>query len=217
MKADAIIRWFMPKEERFHELFSEDTRNLVAAAGLFIEIAQSSSLAEREVLGAQLKEIEHEGDRITRSIFDALNSTFITPFDREDIRALTTDLDDILDYLEGDGPLPGPLRPRRVARGAAQVRPDPVARWSQEIDRLTALIWDLGNEPQIQEGIVRISDLENEADRLYNPVIADLFRANGRDPIEILKWKEIYQGLEDACDQCKNYTHVIGNIVVKNS
>lgn len=216
MKADAILKWLMPKEERFHELFSQDTRNLVEAAGLFSQIAQSSSLQEREVLGEKLKEIEREGDRITRAIFDALNSTFITPFDREDIRGLTSDLDDILDYLEGMahalvlfdlGDSPEGLR------GFAQI----LATMAGEIDRVTGLIWDLGNARKIQEGIVKMSDLENEADRLYNRMIADLFRTKGRDPIEIMKWKEIYEGLENACDQCKNYTHVIGNIVVKNS
>ena len=216
MKADAVLKWLMPKEERFHELFSQDTRNLVAAAGLFSQIARSSSLQEREALGEKLKEIEREGDRITRAIFDALNSTFITPFDREDIRGLTTDLDDILDYLEGmahslvlfdlsDSP--------EGLRGFAKI----LETMAQEIDRVTGLIWDLAHERQIQEGIVKMSDLENEADRLYNLVIADLFRTKGRDPIEIMKWKEIYEGLENACDQCKNYTHVIGNIVVKNS
>jgi predicted phosphate transport protein (TIGR00153 family) len=206
----------MPKEERFHELFSQDTRNLVAGASLFSQIAQTSSLQEREALGEQLKAVEREGDRITRSIFDALNSTFITPFDREDIRGLTTDLDDILDYLEGMahalilfdlGDSPDGLR------GFAQI----LESMTQEIDRVTGLIWDLAHARQIQEGIVKMSDLENEADRLYNQVIADLFRTKGRDPIEIMKWKEIYEGLENACDQCKNYTHVIGNIVVKNS
>lgn len=216
MKADAILKWLMPKEERFHELFSQDTRNLVEAAGLFSQIAQSSSLQEREALGEKLKEIEREGDRITRAIFDALNSTFITPFDREDIRGLTSDLDDILDYLEGMahalvlfdlGDSPEGLR------GFAQI----LATMAGEIDRVTGLIWDLANARKIQEGIVKMSDLENEADRLYNRMIADLFRTKGRDPIEIMKWKEIYEGLENACDQCKNYTHVIGNIVVKNS
>lgn len=216
MKADAVLKWLMPKEERFHELFSQDTRNLVAAAELFSQIARSSNLQEREALGEKLKEVEREGDRITRAIFDALNSTFITPFDREDIRALTTDLDDILDYLEGMahalvlfdlGDSPEDLR------GFAQI----LETMAREIDRITALIWDLANARQIQEGIVKMSDLENEADRLYNHVIAGLFRVKGRDPIEIMKWKEIYEGLENACDQCKNYTHVIGNIVVKNS
>ncbi|MEA2564060.1 MAG: uncharacterized protein QOH06_5564 [Acidobacteriota bacterium] len=206
----------MPKEERFHVLFSEDTRNLVAAAGLFTEIAHSSSLTERETLGVRLKEIEHEGDRITRSIFDALNSTFITPFDREDIRALTTDLDDILDYLEA---MAHSLVLFDLADSPEGLRKfaEILSEMVREIDRLTALIWDLDNMSKIQESTVRISDLENEADRLYNRMIADLFRSNGRDPLEILKWKEIYQGLEDACDQCKNYTHIIGNIVVKSS
>ena len=216
MKADAVLKWLMPKEERFHELFSQDTRNLVAAAELFSQIARSSNLQEREALGERLKEVESEGDRITRAIFDALNSTFITPFDREDIRALTTDLDDILDYLEGMahalvlfdlGDSPEDLR------GFAHI----LETMTREIDRITGLIWDLANARQIQEGIVKMSDLENEADRLYNHVIAGLFRVKGRDPIEIMKWKEIYEGLENACDQCKNYTHVIGNIVVKNS
>ena len=206
----------MPKEERFHELFSEDTRNLVAAAGLFSEIAHSASFEERQSLSEKLKQIEHEGDRITRSIFDALNSTFITPFDREDIRALTTDLDDILDYLEGMAHALILFDLHESTEGLRKFS-EILAAMAQEIDRLTALIWDLGNAPKIQESTVRISDLENEADRLYNRMIADLFRTKGRDPIEILKWKEIYEGLENACDQCKNYTHVIGNIVVKNS
>jgi len=183
---------------------------------LFTEIAHSSSLTERETLGVRLKEIEHEGDRITRSIFDALNSTFITPFDREDIRALTTDLDDILDYLEA---MAHSLVLFDLADSPEGLRKfaEILSEMVREIERLTALIWDLGNMAKIQESTVRISDLENEADRLYNRMIADLFRSNGRDPLEILKWKEIYQGLEDACDQCKNYTHIIGNIVVKNS
>ena len=216
MKADAIIRWFMPKEERFHVLFSEDTRNLVAAAGLFTDIAQSSSLQERQTLVDRLKQLEHEGDRITRSIFDALNSTFITPFDREDIRSLTTDLDDILDYLEAMAHALVLFDLEESPEGLRKFA-EILADMAREIDRLTDLIWDLGNAAKIQASTVRISDLENEADRLYNRVIADLFRTKGRDPIEILKWKEIYEGLENACDQCKNYTHVIGNIVVKNS
>jgi uncharacterized protein Yka (UPF0111/DUF47 family) len=75
----------------------------------------------------------------------------------------------------------------------------------------------MGNERKIHESIVRISDLENRADVLHNTLMAELFRGNNRDAVEILKWKEIYEGLEDACDQCKDYTHVLGNVVLKNS
>src|SRR3954449_3263821 len=100
-KVDAVIRWFMPKEERFHELFAKDTANLLEAAKLFADFSQGTSIEVRRDKMGDLKDREHEGDSITRQIFDALNSTFITPFDREDIRSLATDLDDVLDSLEG--------------------------------------------------------------------------------------------------------------------
>lgn len=216
MKADAIIKWFMPKEERFHELLAQDTRNLVVGAKLFSEIAHSASLDERRALAGKLKDVEHEGDRLTRKVFDALNSTFITPFDREDIRSITTDLDDILDHLEASA-LNLVLFDLADSPDGLRQFAEILTAMADQIDRLTDKIWNLDNAKEIQDAIVRVSDLENKADALYNSVIADLFRGKGRDPIEILKWKEVYQGLEDACDQCKDYTHVIGNLLVKNS
>ncbi|HXO22649.1 MAG TPA: DUF47 family protein [Thermoanaerobaculia bacterium] len=216
MKADAVIKWFMPKEERFHELLARDTANLLKGARLFAEVAASAQREQRRVKAVELKGLEHAGDGITRQVFDALNSTFITPFDREDIRAIATDLDDILDYLEGVAQhlvLFELEESTDALRQFAAILVDMV----EEIDAVTGLIWDLGNHRRIQEGIVRISDLENRGDLLYNTVIADLFKDNARNPVEILKWKEVYQGLEDACDQCKDYTHILGNVVVKNS
>ena len=166
--------------------------------------------------GVQLKALEREGDRITRQIFEALNTTFITPFDREDIRSLGSDLDDILDYLESVakylvlfelGESPEPLR--RFA--------EILAAMAEEIDQIRLLIWDMGNIHKIQEAIVRMSELENQGDSLYSPVIADLFTKGGTESIEIMKWKEVYDGLEEACDHCKDFTHVIGNMMVKNA
>src|SRR5687768_12689078 len=96
-KADSVIRMFLPKEERFHELLALDTENLLRAAKLFSEIAHSCDFEERRVKTVELKHLEHEGDVITKQVFDALNSSFITPFDRDDIRSIAMDLDDILD------------------------------------------------------------------------------------------------------------------------
>jgi hypothetical protein len=215
-KVDALIRWFMPKEERFHDLFDRDTANLVRAARSFAEFAHLSSLEARRAKMAELRTCEHEGDLITRQIFDALNSSFITPFDREDIRSLATDLDDILDYVEGVA--------QHLVNFELGESPDGLQKFAGilvemtgAIERITQLIWNLANERQIHDAIVRVSDLENQADVLYNTVITDLFKANGRDPLEILKWKEIYEGLENACDQCKDYTHIVGNVLVKNA
>jgi uncharacterized protein len=216
MRGDSIIKWFMPKEERFHELLDRDTRNLVLSARLFSEIAHSTSLEERRVKKVQLKALEHEGDVITKSIFEALNSTFITPLDREDIRSLASDLDDILDYLEGAA--------QYLIMFEIQDAPEPLRRFSEllvvmveEIGRITSLIWNLANEKEIQASIMRISELENEGDALYNTVIADLFRSDVRNPIEVMKWKEVYSALEEACDACRDYSHSIANVVVKNA
>ncbi len=215
MKVDTIIKWFMPKEERFHDLLERDTLNLQRATRLFAEIASSASLEERRVKTVSLKAIEHDGDQLTRQIFEALNSTFITPLDREDLRLIASDLDDILDLVEG---VAQSLVMFELADSPEALRQFAtiLTAMADEIHKATALVWDLANEKTIQASLMRISELENQGDTLYSTVMADLFKT-GRNPIEILKWKEIYQGLEDACDGCKDYTHAIGNVVIKNA
>jgi predicted phosphate transport protein (TIGR00153 family) len=216
MNIDKVVRWFRPKEERFHELLENATKNLLLAAQVFSEIAHATSLEDRRVKGVQLKALEREGDDITRQIFEALNTTFITPFDREDIRSLASDLDEILDHLESVakylvlfelGEAPEPLR--RFA--------EILTAMAAEIDRLRALIWDMGNLHKIQQSMVQVSELENQGDSLYFAVISDLFKKGCTESIEILKWKEVYEGLEEACDRCKDFTHVVGNVTIKNA
>jgi predicted phosphate transport protein (TIGR00153 family) len=216
MRADNVLRWFMPREERFHELLAQSAQNLLRGARLFAEIAESTTLEQRRVKTVQLKAIEHDGDQVTRRIFEALNSTFITPLDREDIRSLGGYLDDILDHLESAA--------QYLTLFELSESPEALRRFAEilvematEIERTLALIWDLKNVKVIQEGIVRVSELENQGDALYATVIADLFRRDSRNPVEIMKWKEIYDGLEEACDACKDFTHIVGNVVIKNA
>ena len=216
MNVDKVIKWFMPKEERFHELLERATQNLVLAAKVFSEVAHATSLEDRKVKGVQLKALEREGDGITRQIFEALNTTFITPFDREDIRSLASDLDDIVDHLESVG--------KYLVLFDLGDAPEPLRRFAEiltsmteEIDKIGVLIWDMGNLNRIQESMVRISELENEGDSLYFTVISELFKKGCTESIEILKWKEVYEGLEEACDRCKDFTHAVGNVVIKNA
>ncbi len=216
MNIDKVVRWFMPKEERFHELLEKATKNLVEGAKVFSEIAHTTSLEERKVKGVHLKAIEREGDGITRLIFEALNTTFITPFDREDIRSLGSDLDDILDHLESVA--------KYLVLFQLDESPEPLRSFARilvamcgEIDTLRGLIWDMGNRQKIQESMVRISELENEGDSLYFVVISDLYKKGHTEAIEILKWKEVYEGLEEACDRCKDFTHVVGNVTIKSA
>lgn len=217
MRLDRLIRWLLPREESFHELFELDSKNLIRGAELFLQIARSGDGSDREIKLVELKAIEHEGDQITRQIFEALHSTFLTPLDREDIRALAVDLDDVLDYLEGIAQF--------LVLFESNAAPEPLVRFAEillelvhQIDRITGLIWDPRNGERISSSMVRISELENQADGLFMAALGSLFRSDGsRDAIEVLKWKEIYQGLEDACDKCKDFTHVVGNIVTKNA
>ena len=217
MRLDTILRWFMPREERFHELLAADTQNLLRAARLFVEIAGTTgTLEDRNVRVLQLKAIEHEGDQITRQIFEALNSTFITPFDREDIRWIATDIDDVLDALEGVA--------QHLILFELNEAPEALRQFAaillemtEQIGRSTDLVWDMANAKQIQDSVVRISELENRADSLYGTMIASLFKGDGHSPTEIMKWKVVYDGLEDACDLCKDFTHVLGNVVLKTA
>jgi predicted phosphate transport protein (TIGR00153 family) len=216
MKADSIIRWLMPKEERFHVLLETDTENLLRAVRLFSDIAHSESLADRRVKVVHLKALEHEGDQITRQIFEALNSTFITPLDREDIRSLAKNLDDILDFLESVAQYLVLFELHEATAGLRQFAVILVSM-VEEIDQAMRLVWDLSHEKRIYASIVKISELENQGDALYNTVIADLFKSDSRNPIEVLKWKEVYDGLEAACDLCKEFTHTLGNVIIKNA
>ena len=216
MRGDKIVKFFMPKEERFHELLDRDTQHLLKAARLFSEVAHSASLEDRRTKVAQLKALEHDGDLITRDIFNALNSTFITPLDREDIRTLATDLDDILDYMEGVA--------QYLILFEISESPEPLRKFAEiivamveEIHKATGMVWDLSNEKKIHESIVRISQLENDADAVYFSVIADLFKGgDGKTPIEIMKWKNVIEELESATDRCEDVANVIEGIVLKN-
>jgi len=218
MSFDAFMKILMPKNDAFRVLLRQDTENLRKAAGLFAEVARADTLEQRRLKGVELKGREHEGDQITRQIFEALNRSFITPLDREDIRSIASGLDDILDHLDEVAQYLVLFEVSSVPEALVRFG-DILAEMTGEIDRATGLIWNLSaaNVKAAQEVIVHVSDLENQADSLYNTVIADLFKRDPKDSIEVLKWKVIYDGLEDACDACTDYTHALGNVVIKNA
>jgi len=213
-KFDGMIKALLPKEDKFHEILARDTANLEKAVKIFAEIARTSNFEERRVKVLQLKAVEHDGDLITREVFDALNQSFITPFDRDDIQSIAIDLDDILDYLEGAAQY---LVLFELAESPDALRQfaDILVKMVQEIDTATGLMWDLANEKQVRETVVKVSELENQADALHNTVVADLFKSTGRNPVEIMKWREVYSSLEEAADACRDYSNILANVVVK--
>lgn len=200
----------MPREERFFDLFVKDAENVTAAAEMLQRMLEHYD--EREVLAGRLRDAEHEGDQITHDIGHRLEQTFVTPFDREDIHALITGLDDVLDLVEEVGDTFGLY---------AITEPTPAARQQagivvQQCHQLTQALHHLHGFKDLEKFWIEIHRLENEGDVIVRRAIADLFR-NGQEPMEVIKWKDLYALLEETIDACEDVANVIERIVVKHA
>ncbi len=216
MKLDGILRLLLPKDEKFLKLFVKDVENLVTAATLFKEAMVSTiSPQERAQKIRKLEELEHKGDEITHQILSELGLTFITPLDREDIHALATTLDDILDYIQGTGH-------RMILYQIESITPEEeklaslIYQQVIELHKVIPLLHQLKKADTIKEALVKINSFENEADDVFERAIADLFK-NCKDPIELIKVKELLVSLETATDQCEDAANVIESIMIKNA
>jgi predicted phosphate transport protein (TIGR00153 family) len=216
MKLNKFLHFLLPTDDAFLNLFDKDVENLLAAARTFKELMSNAiSKEERGQKIRRIEEFEHRGDEVTHKIYSELGSTFITPFDREDIHELASKLDDILDYIHG---------------AAARIVLYRVESISPEQERLAELVFEQVVElhkaiPQlrnfksvegISESLVRINSIENEADDLFERAIANLFDTC-KDPIQLIKEKELLVSLETATDQCEDAANVIESIIVKHA
>ena len=216
MRLDRIFHVLLPKDDKFFGYFERDVENLLAAATLFRDMmAPSMSKDERAQKIRRIEELEHKGDEITHTIFSELATSFITPFDREDIHALTSTLDDILDYVQGAA--------GRIILYRVEVISEDLERLAGmiyeavvELHRAIPLMRDFSNAEKIRESLVRINSLENAADDLFERSIARLFDTC-KDPIQLIKTKELLVSLETATDQCEDAANVIESIMVKNA
>ena len=216
MKIDGILHALLPKDDSFFNLFERDAENLLAAASVFKDMmVDRISKEERAQKVRKIEEIEHRGDEITHQIFKALGTTFITPFDREDIHVLASKLDDILDYIQGAANRIVLYRVDRISPEAerlAQLIHEGVVELHKAIGHLR----DLRNADVINESLVKINSMENEADDLFERAIASLFETC-KDPIELIKLKELLVSLETATDQCEDAANAIESILVKHA
>jgi hypothetical protein len=201
---------FIPREEKFFELFVEDAQNVLAGARLLEEFFRSYD--QRERIASQLRDLERRGDGLSHDIGHKLENTFVTPFDREDIHQLVSRLDDVLDFIEEvadtcilykiDAPTPQALEQAEI-----------VVKQGEEIVRALEKLKGFKN---VGPHWIEIHRLENEGDRVARQAIADLF-TNGSDPVEIIRWKDLYALLEDTIDACEDVANVIERIVVKHA
>ena len=209
LRVHAMFR-LIPREEKFFEMFEASARNIHRGAYLLREMMEQYRDPEKQA--DAIMEVEHQGDTITHDIIHKLNQTFITPIDREDIYALSSALDDVLDLIESvsDRMVMYKIKePTETARRLAGI----IFKSAEEIVKGVGLLKALGD---VGPYCIEINRLENEADRVSRDAVADLFE-NVRDPILVLKWKELYEHLEEATDRCEDVANILENIVLKNS
>jgi predicted phosphate transport protein (TIGR00153 family) len=205
----------MPKNALFFDLFSEDTSNLVAQAKVFNQMFQLTDPEEIAKSIRQIRDFEQKGDDITHKIFMELSDNFITPFDREDIHALATSIDDIADFINGCATRIQLYNVQQFSK-TMELMSEVLLKQVIEIDAAIYDLRSMKNVQRVREAIVRVNSLENHADDLFDESIARLF-AEASDPLELIKTKEVLSSLETATDKCEDVANVLESILVKNS
>lgn len=201
----------IPKEEKFFVMFREMAKNIIEGAAALKEMLDNFIDPPKSQL--LIKEIEHKGDLKTHEIIKKLNKSFITPFDREDIYSLATALDNILDIIDTSAQHIVVYHIDRITPEAKELG-FVILKACQTIEKA---IMVLEKHPkQISEYCVEINSLENEADRVRADAISRLFDEE-RDPIRLIKWKEIYENLELITDKCEDAANILESVVVKNA
>ena len=203
----------IPRSGRFYELFDQSTRNLVVASEALTDLLEHFENVETKT--AHLKDLEHEGDEITHEIYLQVHQTFVTPFDREDIAALAQRMDDVMDFIEGASTAIityGITQPTAAARGLA----DLIRLQCIQLEKAISVLRHKGRLKSILEQLKEINRLENEADSLFLDSMAELFRGE-MNPVDIIKWRDIYDQLEQATDSAEQVAHVLEAIVLKHA
>jgi uncharacterized protein Yka (UPF0111/DUF47 family) len=201
----------VPRTSEFYDLFAQAGSNA-------LEIARKTETRFREfpnssVLQAEIRELEHAGDAITHDLIQLLNAQYVTPFDREDIYELATTIDDVVDHIDEAADHLELYGVEVMARAAL----DQCRILVGATSHLAAALADLRGRHRVQEELVQLKQLEDEGDRVVRDAIADLFRGATIDPLIVIRWKDIFEALEDAIDACETAGNVLGNVVVKNA
>lgn len=203
----------LPNDERFYDLFEASAKKVVEGATELEALIKD--FREVTVRAKEIKDTEHEGDVITHNTIEMLNRTFITPLDREDIHKLISSLDDVLDYIEACA---ARLSLFKVGQTTDESRllVGILVKATQEVERAVLHLRRLKGPEAIMKHCTEINRLENEGDYVGRTAVAKLFEGTN-DPLEVIKWNEIYDTLENAIDRCEDVANVLEGIVLKNA
>ncbi len=202
---------FTPRDDRFYEMFAGAARNLIVGAKLLGELIDASP-EQRPAVAERMRDAEHAADEITHEILRAVNSTFVTPFDRADIYELASRVDDVMDHMDAAADLVVLYRPQEL--------PPELRQQVQVLEQAAFLTAEAMQQLRAPQGLtdywIEINRLENEADRVYRRLLATLF-SGMYEPIELLKLKDVVEELEAAADAFEHVAHTVETISVKES
>ena len=200
----------IPREKKFFDMFTEVSENLTEAARLLHGMLKHP--VDLNSKTKQLQELEHRGDELTHNIIRMLNQTFITPFDREDIHRLTSSLDDVLDFVNAAAVRMALYKITSPPAAAAELAALIISQ-SEELSKGVSL---LETSRKVLDHCTEVNRLENEADRVSRRAIAELFDRE-KDPIQLIKIKELYEVLETATDKAEDAANVLEAVVLKSA
>ena len=210
----SVLRFFLPHDDKFLPYFEQSADNLKEAAALYASLARATNREELEAIRDEIKKLEHVGDKLTHNIFEELNKSFITPFDREDIYTLTKSLDDVLDLIDHVADILVLYRIEKLDDGMVmllEVTRRAVNDIHKSIHGLRQPDYD-----KVREQVISVHALENEGDRLHRHFIGSLY-ADERDAIRLMKYSAIYNELEQTIDRCEDLMNAIESIVLKQA
>ena len=216
MSLNSIFQYFVPKDRKvFFPLFEQAASNVVAIATVLVETVNSHSAETRDELYKQIDKLENIGDELTHQIYLELGKNFITPFDREDIHALATAIDDIADNIQGAA---NRMNLYSIDDFTVPVKKlaDLILQAAVDMEKAVRELKDLKNVRNIADSCIRINSIENQADYVFDRAVADLFLYE-KDAIRLIKYKEILATLENATDMCEDVANVLETILVKNA
>ena len=199
----------LPRDDKFFDLFEQQAAHIVSASRVLEEMTLQAGDAKTKA--AQVKDLEHAGDTLTHEIVRRLNTTFVTPIDREDIYALASRLDDVLDLIDAVADRLLLYKVDHATDGAIAMAKI-IVKTSEETDRAVRCLRTLS--AYYHKHAVEVNRLENEADRLLRDQLAALFEGT-KDAIEVIKWKELYETMEAVTDRCEDVVNVIEGIILK--
>lgn len=214
MFVDKIVKWFLPRENRFFVYLESIAQGVAAGADVFAQLKTATGRADFEKVAEALHQKEEETDNIAHLLYEELDKTFVTPIDREDLHHITSALDDILDIMEACA--------AQIVLYKLQTLTEPmkdligkVQEASKEVSFCVALLQNVDKLDEIQLHVIRVNSLENEGDKIYRRAMASLFE-NETDPIELIREKEILDSLESCIDACEDVMDLVRSVVVKN-